>query len=97
MSDEIKLNDLRRFAILNRTAITYRSSRDGRTVVINRQGLVQVPGLASRPTFNAEDLLSVADDFRLDPETGAPRTVLREELAGLLKKLSPAAAPAKEE
>lgn len=97
MSEEIKLNDLRRFAILSRTAVTYRSRQGGRACVINRKGTIEVPEISGRPTFNAEELLAVADEFHLEPETSAARTLAREELAGLLKKLAPAAAAPKEE
>lgn len=97
MGEELKLNDLRRFAILTRTAVTCRSSRDGRACVVSRKGVIEIPGLAGRPSYNAEELLSVADDFRLEPEAGDVRTVPREELTALLKKYAPATAPAKEE
>ena len=97
MSEELKLNDLRRFAILTRTEVTYRNSRNGQTCVVSRKGTIEIPGLASRPTYNAEEVLAAADDFRLEPEAGPSRALPREELAALAKKYAPAGAAAKEE
>lgn len=97
MSEELKLNDLRRFAILTRTAVTYRTSRDGHTCVIQRNGVVQIPGISGPPAYDAEAVLADAEEFRLEPETGQPRAIPREELAALVKQYIPGAAATKEE
>lgn len=94
---EIKLNDLRRYAIVNSTRITSHSRRDGRVCVVNIKGIVEIPGIAGPPPYNIEDVLKDADEFVCEPREGKPLTHSREAMAELLKKVAPAAAAASKE
>ncbi len=95
---EIKLNELRRFAIWNRTPITF-SDPQGRKVVVNRKGLVEIPGINHPHPPNAGEVLAAALEFLLEPEDPkvSPRQLSREEMAALLEKQAPAAAAASKE
>lgn len=94
---EIKLNELRRYAIANRTRITYRT-RDGRVSVVTVQGIVEIPGVTGPPPYNSEEVLREADEFLCAMEDGKTSTLTREAMAEMLKKVTPAAAaPSKEE
>ena len=94
---EIKLNELRRYAIVNRARITYRT-RDGRVSVVDVKGIVEIPGVSGPPPYSVEDVLREADEFVCETQDGKSATLGREALAELLKKVTPAAAaPSKEE
>ncbi len=94
---EVKLHDLRRYAVLNRTPITY-SDASGRKARVKRNGIVEIPGLAGAPPYNIEDVLADAQEFVLEPEDpkAQVRRLSRPEIAALLASSSPAAAAAKE-
>ena len=87
---EVKLNDLRRYAILNRTPITY-SDASGRQARVRRNGVVEIPGLAGAPPYNIEDVLADAQEFVLEPEhpKAQIRRLSRPEIAALLAISSP--------
>ncbi len=95
---EIKLNDLRRFAIWNRTPITL-SDPQGRKVVVNRKGIVEIPGINHPDPPNAEEVLAGAAEFLLQPEDpkAKPSQLGRAEMAALLEKQAPAAMAAPKE
>jgi hypothetical protein len=90
MGMEIKANELRRYAILTRTSITYRVHSSGETGVVNSKGIIHIPGISGRPSYNLEDLLARADEFEVSRENERPRTLTREAMIELLKQLSPA-------
>lgn len=98
MSDDIPVNDLRRFAIQTRTEITYRVRQGGQVCVVNTQGLIKIPGLAGLPPYNVEEVLLHADQFELQRTAEKPRLLNREEMVALLKAAlkAPAAAPKEE-
>ena len=71
---DVKLNDLRRYAILNRTPVTY-LDQGGRKARVNRKGIVEIPGINGAPPYNVEDVLAAAREFVLEPE--GPNTEVR--------------------
>ena len=71
---DVKLNDLRRYAILNRTPVTY-LDQGGRKARVNRKGIVEIPGITGAPPYNVEDVLAAAREFVLEPE--GPNTEVR--------------------
>lgn len=86
MSEEIKTNELRRYAIMNRTEVTFRVSGDGSVAVMNRNGILNIPHIQGAPPYNTEEVLARADKFSLHPEEGKQRTVTRAEMAALLSQ-----------
>ncbi len=89
---EIKLNDLRRYAVQKRTPITYRDGA-GRTARVNSKGVAEIPGLRGAPPFNVEELLAAAEEFVLEPEGSKAqrRQLTRQQVADLLAQSAPAA------
>ncbi len=90
MSAEFKGNDLRRYAIKNRTAITCRVRSADQVCVVNEKGLLKIPGISGRPPYNVEDVLARADEFTLTGPDKRARPVSRAELAALLNPPKPA-------
>ncbi len=95
---EVKLSDLRRYAILNRTPITCQDS-SGRKALVNRKGIVEIPGIAGPPSYNVEDVLSAAQEFVLEPEGPQPqvRRLSRQQIAELLAASAPVPVPKEKE
>lgn len=95
---EMKLNDLRRYAVQKRTPVTYRDA-EGRTARVNSKGVAEIPGLKGRPPYKVDDVLAAAEEFLLEPEESkAPsRKVNRQKMAELISQLSPAAAAHQDE
>jgi len=99
----MKLADLRRLSVKQRTRIHFKLS-DGMECVITEHGIAQVPGLRGIPAFNLEDELAAAREFRLE-RAGAPdrkdapetRSLTREEVACLVGPSSAAATEREEE
>lgn len=85
MSGDIKPNDLRLYAINNRTEITYRAGSQGQVCVVNEHGIIQIPGISGLPPYNIEDVLAHADEFELKNKKDKPRTLTRAEMVQLLK------------
>ncbi|MFQ5778057.1 MAG: hypothetical protein ACE5IP_08615 [Terriglobia bacterium] len=85
MSSDIKPNDLRLYAINNRTEITCRMSSNGQVCMVNERGLIQIPGISGLPPYNCEDVLARADQFELKDSKDKPRTLTRAEMVRLLK------------
>lgn len=98
MSTEITANQLRRYAIQNRTEITYRVRRQGQVCVVNTQGIIKIPGISGPALYNADDVLARADEFELKRGEEKPRSLSREQMLELLKPPAgkPASAPKKE-
>lgn len=94
---EVRLADLRRYAIFNRTAILYRDP-NGRQARVNRKGIIEIPAVAGAPPYNIEEVLAVAEEFSLEPEgpKAQPRRLTRPQMAGLLASAAPAAASKEE-
>lgn len=92
------LNDLRRFAIWNRTRITCQDGA-GRSVTVNRKGIVEIPGINLPNPPNAEQVLAAASEFLLEPEgeKAAPRQLSQAEMVALLDKQGPASPAAAQE
>ena len=85
MSGDIKPNELRLYAINNRTEITYRASSQGQVCMVNEHGIIQIPGISGLPPYNIEDVLAHADEFELKNKKDKPRTLTRAEMVQLLK------------
>ena len=97
----MNLADLRRFSIRKESCIRFRL-RNGLECVVTNQGVAQVPELKSAPDFNLEEELGLATEFLVEPagpgaadkkNAAKPRSLTREELAGLVAA-APAAAAA---
>lgn len=86
------LADLRRLSVRKQLKIHFRL-RNGMECVINEQGVAQAPALKSVPDFSFEEELASAGEFLVEPLSGQPRKVQREELAAMAAA-SPAAAAA---
>lgn len=95
---EVKLNDLRRYAIFNRTPITYLDGQ-GRKARVNRKGIVEIPEITGPPPYNVEDVLAGAQEFVLEPEGPQPqvRRLTRQEIAELLASSAPSPVPKEKE
>ena len=87
---DVKLNELRRYAILNRTPVTY-LDQSGRKARVNRKGIVEIPGIAGAPPYSVEDVLAAAQEFVLEPEglDAQIRRLNRQQLVELLTGTGP--------
>lgn len=97
VSVEIKVNDLRLYAIQTRSEIAFRArSQAG---LMDAKGILKIPGLSGAPPYSLDDVLARAEEFTLTGADKKSRTVTREEMAGLLAARAPAraAAPKEEE
>ena len=92
------LADLRKVAIRRQTRIRF-ALRNGMECVISEHGVAQVTALKGVPDFNLEEELAAAANFLLDPvaigkKAPLPRSIGREELAGMATAAPSAEAPA---
>jgi len=94
----MKLADLRKLSIKQKTRILFPVA-GGLECVITEHGIAQVPGLRGAPAFNLESELAAAREFRfelageLDRKHAAPpRTLTRDQVAGMLGPASATAA-----
>ena len=87
---DVKLNDLRRYVVLNRTPVTY-LDQSGRKAHVNRKGIVEIPGIAGAPPYNVEDVLAAAQEFVLEPEApnAQVRRLNRQQILELLTSAAP--------
>jgi hypothetical protein len=78
---DLKFNDLRRYAIDNRSEIKMTDRGSGRVVVINTRGQARIPG--DDKDFRVDDVIAAADSFEV---TGASKPELfnRERLMSAL-------------
>ncbi len=98
---ELKLNELRRYAIKTRNFVHYRDT-EGRSAVLNPKGIIEIPGITGPPPYNVEDVFARAVEFRLEPWTSsygqsslkAPATLSPEEMAEEVQRLLPASVKA---
>ncbi len=96
---ELKLNDLRRYAISTRNVIRYRDAQ-GRVAVLNQKGIIEVPGINGPPPYNVEDVFAGAVQFCLEPWSSSygqsavkvPTTLTPEQMAEEVQKTLPASA-----
>jgi hypothetical protein len=86
----MKLADVRRLTIRKQSRIRFRLA-NGMECVVTEHGVAQVPGLNDIPDFNLENELASASEFVLEPVEPAeskakpkPRTLSRDELAGMV-------------
>ena len=101
---ELKLNDLRRYAITTRNIIRYRDAQ-GRVAVLNQKGLIEVPGITGPPPYNVEDVFREAVEFCLEPWASSygqstvktPTTLTPDQMAEAVEKTLPASARAAKE
>jgi len=100
----MRLADLRKLAIREQYGIRFRLT-NGMECVVTEHGIAEVPGLKGVPGFNLEEELASAEKFVLEPcalgrekkAVPQPRSISREDLAAMVKSLSPAAAAHPEE
>jgi hypothetical protein len=81
--ENIKLQDLRRYAVERRTQITAFDSSSGRRLVINSLGQVRIPD--DDKDFRIEPVIEAADRFEIGVSDKTPR-LNRETLARELKQ-----------
>lgn len=81
--ENIKLQDLRRYAVERRTQITAFDSSSGRGFVINNLGQVRIPD--DDKDFRIEPVLEAADKFEIGTSEKTPR-LTRETLARELNR-----------
>jgi len=81
----LNLNQLRRWAIFNRTRISY-TDVEGRGAVVNAQGIVEIPNVSGRPGYSVDEVLRNATEFVLqaDGSKAPPRRLSREEVSQLV-------------
>src|SRR5512140_2351158 len=91
---DLTLNELRRYAVLRATSITYRDNA-GRVVVITDTGLAQIPGIKGIPEYRVDEVLEAAREFELGGPK--PRRIAREQMIELVRQNAPAAAQAHHE
>jgi len=97
----LKLNDLRRYAIRTRNLVRFRDAQ-GHTVLLNQKGLLEIPGVAGAPPYNAEGVFASAVEFRLEPWSSSygesavktPVMLSPEQMAEEVEKILPASARA---
>ena len=95
----LKLNDLRRYAIRTRNLVRF-SDAQGRVVLLNQKGLLEIPGIAGPPAYNAEEVFACALEFRLEPwsssygESNVKTAVMlsTEQMSEEVEKILPASA-----
>ena len=95
----LKLNVLRRYAIQTRNIVRFRDA-EGRAVVLNQKGILEIPGVAGPPPHSAEDVFARAVEFRLEPwsssygesQVKAPTTLTPEQMADEVEKILPTSA-----
>lgn len=97
MSTEIKANDLRTYAIQNRTEVACRVRTANQVCVVHPNGVVKIPGISGHPPYNIDDVIARADEFTLTGKDREARSVSREEMGELLKPPTPARTAAKPE
>ena len=88
---DLKLNDLRRYAILRATAITFRDG-ERREARVNDSGIAEIPGIKDRPAYRVDEVLEAASEFELGQTK--PRRVTREQMIELVRQTMPSAAQA---
>ena len=83
------LSDLRRLTIRKQLTVRFRL-RNGMECVVTEHGIAKIPELKAIPDFNLEEELASAGEFVVEPVAppGAknpvrPRTIGREEMAGM--------------
>ena len=85
MAGDLLANDLRRYAIHQRTEITYRVRAAGQACVVDANGIIKIPGIGGRPPYNVEAVLARADEFELQRGAEKPRIISREQMIQLLQ------------
>lgn len=96
---EMKLNDVRRYAISSRNILRYRDGA-GREAVLNQKGTIDIPGVTGQPPYNVEEVFAAAVEFQLEPwssahgdsEVKVVTKLTREQLAAEVEKHMPASA-----
>lgn len=84
---DLTLNELRRYAVLRATSITYRDNA-GRVVIITDTGLAQIPGIKGIPEYRVDEVLEAAREFELG---GAkPKRITREQMIEMVRQNAPA-------
>ena len=83
----MKLAELRKLAVRQHLRIGF-SLSNGAECIIDEHGVVKIPSLKKVPDFNAEQELSSAREFRIEPAAGAgsparSRVASREELTAM--------------
>ncbi len=92
----MKLADLRKLAIRRQLRILFPIS-NGMECLMTEHGVASVPGLKGAVSFNLEEELASAQQFRLEPAaSGGVRTASREELESMIGPAA-ASAPSHEE
>ncbi|HWP42315.1 MAG TPA: hypothetical protein VNO14_03700 [Blastocatellia bacterium] len=95
---DLKLLDLRRYAIETRTVIRFADPDSGRECLIDVNGQVKIPG--DDKDFRIEDVFAEARSFQLIGR-GKTQSYARDQMAEIigaaLKKRAPAASPKEEE
>ncbi len=87
---ELKLNDLRRYAVLNDTTITFRDAA-GREARVASSGVAEIPGISGQPPYGISELLATSDQFELSGKEGG-RRLNRAAMMELVVKSAPTAA-----
>ena len=93
---ELKLNDVRRYAIATRNIVRYTDAQ-GRVAVLNQKGVVEIPEISGPPPYNVEEVFAGAVSFRLEPWSSsygrsvvrAPKTLTREQMVEEVRKILP--------
>ncbi len=90
MSD-ITLNDLRRFVIRSEVSVEYQDAA-GRKCLMDKKGIVRVPGISGPPAFSVDQVLAEATHFVLIPNSPKeiPHAVDRTAMAEAIKATAPA-------
>ncbi len=98
---ELKLNELRRYAIRTRNVVHCRDAA-GRSAVMNYKGIIEIPGISGPVPYNVEDVIGQAVEFRLEPWSSSygqsvvktPVTLSPEQMAAEVQKALPTSAKA---
>jgi hypothetical protein len=82
---DLKLQDLRRYAIANRLEIRFGDRASGRWCLVNTKGQVKIPD--ENKELRVEEVLDEASDFELSGP-GKPQQISRDAMAALLESVA---------
>ncbi len=90
MSD-FTLNDLRRFVIRSGVSVEYQDGA-GRKCLMDKKGIVRIPGISGPPAFTVDRILAEAIRFVVMPDNPKEkqRTLDRTAMAEAIKRAAPA-------
>jgi hypothetical protein len=88
---DIRLNDLRAFAVRNRLDVLFQVQATEATWMVNRHGLVARPPIGDSTQAGVEETLAAADTFVIEGEKTPRQSLTRGQLIALMAARATAA------